>query len=122
MKVLNCLASAALLAALAGSPVLAQMSQEPQQQPTQTQPNQPQAEQPGATNPSAQQAQAFTGTIIKTKDGYALHDESSKSAYMLDDQTQAKKFSGKNVKVTGMLDSSTNTIHISNIELVSNSY
>jgi len=119
MKVLNFLAFAVLLAALAGIPAFAQMSQDQQQQPTQTQPSQPQA---GAADPSSQQGQAFTGTVVKTKGGYMLQDESSKSSFMLDDQAQAKKFSGKNVKVTGTLDNSTNTIHVSNIELVSNSY
>jgi uncharacterized protein YdeI (BOF family) len=117
MKIQTCLASAVVLAALASIPASAQ-SQDSQQQPTQAQPSQPQ----GGTADSSAQAQSFNGTIVKTKSGYALNDESNKSAYMLDDQTQAKKFSGKSVKVTGTLDTSTNTIHVSNIELVSNSY
>ena len=118
MKLLHCFVSGVLLAALTGIPALAQ--QDPQQQPpSQSHPTQPQAE-PGAADSSGQQA--FTGTIVKTKSGYTLRDEASQSAYTLDDPTQARKFVGKNVKVTGALDSSSNTIHVSNIVLVSNSY
>jgi hypothetical protein len=68
------------------------------------------------------QSQTFVGTIGKShgqevlKSGYATGNPKSKSTYKLDDQEKAKQYSGKNVKVTGTLDSSTNTIHVSDIQ------
>ena len=45
-----------------------------------------------------------------------LQDDTSKTSYKLDDAKQAKKFAGKNVKVSGTLDSTTNTIHVTNVQ------
>jgi hypothetical protein len=59
----------------------------------------------------------FTGTIAKTGDLFVLRDESSKSAYQLDDQESAGKFAGKRVRVIGFLDDSSNTIRIQSIEV-----
>ena len=71
-----------------------------------------------------QQAQkSFVGVIGKShgalvlKQGYASQDPNDKSTYKLDDQEKAKQYLGKNVKVTGTLDASTNTIHVSAIEV-----
>jgi Protein of unknown function (DUF5818) len=41
------------------------------------------------------------------------------TTYQLDDQQKAKKFAGKEVKVVGSLDTSSNTIHVENIDLSS---
>jgi hypothetical protein len=81
------------------------------------------------TNPQAsaqaaqeQKSQTFMGTVGKSKGnlvlktGYATSDPSAKTTYKLDDQDKAKPYVGKNVKVTGTLDASTNTIHVSDIE------
>jgi len=45
---------------------------------------------------------------------YVLH--SAGADYQLDDQSQAKSFEGKDVKVTGKLDSASNTIKVKSIE------
>jgi hypothetical protein len=37
--------------------------------------------------------------------------------HFLDDQNKAKQFAGKNVKVTGTLDATNNTIHVTDIQL-----
>jgi hypothetical protein len=82
------------------------------------------------TNPQASaqagqeqhKSQTFMGTVGKSKGalvlktGYATSDPSAKTTYKLDDQDKAKPYVGKNVKVTGTLDASTNTIHVSDIE------
>ena len=59
------------------------------------------------------------GKISKSKGNFVLKDKAANTAYKLDDVAQAKKFSGKNVKVTGTLDSATNMIHVTNIEIAS---
>lgn len=59
----------------------------------------------------------FTGTIAKSGDQFVLRDESSKSAYQLDDQESAGKFAGKRVRVIGVLDDSSNTIRVQSIEV-----
>ena len=68
-----------------------------------------------------QKSETFMGTIgqskgtLVLKTGYATKDPNSKTTYKLDDQEKAKQYVGKNVKVTGTLDASTNTIHVSDI-------
>ncbi|HUK89041.1 MAG TPA: DUF5818 domain-containing protein [Blastocatellia bacterium] len=102
---------------LAASAVLASLvlfsprvkAQGPAQQPTTQQPAQPGGQ-------DQQQAQTFNGKIAKSKDGYVLKDEANKVSYKLDDQDKAKQFEGKDVKVTGTLDASSNTIHVSDIQ------
>jgi hypothetical protein len=51
---------------------------------------------------------------MKTGGKYVLH--TGGTDYQLDDQTQAGKFKGKDVKVTGQLDQSSNTIKVQSIE------
>jgi hypothetical protein len=58
--------------------------------------------------------QTFQGTISQGQTGYVLKDSSGVS-YQLDDQKKAKEFSGQSVKVSGTLDSSTSTIHVTSI-------
>jgi uncharacterized protein YdeI (BOF family) len=92
--------------------------QEPANPPTQ----QPQTQ--GQEDPAAQsstmsqgaETQVFSGKIARASGKYVLKDNATKMTYMLDDQTQAKKFEGQSVKVTGMLDAQSNTIHVSLIE------
>jgi len=84
-------------------------AQDPGQQPSTQQPAQPGAQ-------DQKQAQTFTGKIAKSNDGYVLTDEANKVSYKLDDQDKAKQFEGKDVKVTGTLDASSNTIHVSDIQ------
>jgi hypothetical protein len=62
------------------------------------------------------QAKTFTGTITKANGKYVLQEATGGTSYQLDDQTNAKKYSGKSVLVTGTLDASTNTIRVQKIE------
>jgi hypothetical protein len=89
--------------ALAGSLLLAQ---QPQQQP----PARTQAQQ------EAQQQQTTTGKIAKSDDGKYVLVDTSGTTYQLDDQDNAKKFDGKIVKVSGTVDTSNNTIHVTEIK------
>jgi len=63
-----------------------------------------------------QSQQTFTGKIVKADGNFVLQDQTSNATYQLDNQDQAKSYEGKNVKVTGTLDSSSKTIHVSAIE------
>lgn len=58
----------------------------------------------------------FSGKIMKSGDKLVLQDSVGDSTYQLDDQQKAKAFQGKNVKVTGTVDSVTDTIHIAEIQ------
>jgi len=59
--------------------------------------------------------QTFSGKIAKAGGKYILKDTASKTMYLLDDQDQAKKFEGQEVKVSGTLDAQTKMIHVSSI-------
>jgi len=95
-------------------------------QPTATPSQQtPSAQQPSTTpstsDPTSSAAAAstdaprsFVGSIMKTGGKFVLH--TGGTDYQLDDQTQAGKFKGKDVKVTGQLDQSSNTIKVQSIE------
>jgi hypothetical protein len=50
---------------------------------------------------------------------YVLYNAATKSVYELDDQTKPEQFAGKQVKVTGTLDSATKTIHVTDIKAAS---
>jgi hypothetical protein len=63
-------------------------------------------------------AQAFTGTIMKSGDNYVLKTADNMT-YQLDDQARAKQFEGKQVQVTGSLDSSSQTIKVQDIKSAS---
>ena len=62
--------------------------------------------------------QAFTGTVVKDGTRYVLKGTDNVN-YQLDDQEKARNYEGKHVKIAGTLDDSTNTLHISSIELIS---
>jgi hypothetical protein len=63
-------------------------------------------------------AQTLSGMIVKDGSRYVLKVSSS-STYELDDQDRAKRYEGKQVKVSGTLDASGNSFHIISIELIS---
>jgi len=80
-----------------------------------------------APPPQGQQQQAqqenktFTGKVQKLPNGqYALVTgqtaDGKLSGHFLDDQENAKKYDGQQVKVTGTFDTASNTIHVTNIE------
>lgn len=65
-------------------------------------------------------SQEFTGKIMQLKNGQLAlvtgKTDQGYSGHLLDDQDSAKKFVNKDVKVIGTLDTSTNTIHVTNIK------
>jgi len=68
-----------------------------------------------------QQANTFTGKIVKLQNGqFALvtgqTPEGKVAGHLLDDQDDAKKFADKQVTVTGTFDTASNTIHVTNIQ------
>lgn len=69
----------------------------------------------GATEPAP--ADSFTGTIVKEGAEYVLK-AARNSTYHLDEQGDLQRFENKNVRVTGSLDASTNTIHVVKVELL----
>lgn len=80
----------------------------------------PQQHEQSANSPSQQQpaTQSFTGTITKTGDKFVL-TVAGGVTYQLDDQDRAKQYEGKQVKIIGNLDSTSNTLHVSSIQLIS---
>ena len=59
---------------------------------------------------------ACVQACVKMGGKYVLFNAASKTFYELDDQTKPEEFAGKNVKVTGTLDSATKTIHVESIK------
>jgi Protein of unknown function (DUF5818) len=85
---------------------------------TQTPSTQPPSQSPSTNNPSSASSSAdaqhtFVGSIVKNGDKYMLH--TGGTDYQLDDQSQASKFEGKDVKVTGQVDQASNTIRVQSI-------
>jgi hypothetical protein len=75
---------------------------------------------PDAKRPPEKQAEqnsqrVTVGKIVTSTDSkYVLVDVAG-TLYQLDDQTTAKKFVGKIVKVSGTVDDANNTIHVTDI-------
>ncbi|MGH9440231.1 MAG: DUF5818 domain-containing protein [Terriglobia bacterium] len=80
---------------------------------------QPQAS-PNDQGPAAS-AQLFVGKITQQSGQYVLYVAASRTTYQLDDQAKAKQFVGQDVKVQGVLDASSNTIKVSDIQPASSS-
>lgn len=90
--------------------------QDPPSSPSAAQQQADPAAPPPTAMTQAQDAQTFTGKGAKAGGKYVLKDMTNKMTYMLDDQERAKAFEGKSVKVTGMLDTQSNTIRVAAIE------
>jgi uncharacterized protein DUF5818 len=88
---------------------------EPAANPQQNEPNMPAA----GANARTETTQSFTGRVTKENGKVVLKDPVTKTSYQIDDVSKAKPFMGKQVKVTGTLDATTNTIRIDNIEPMS---
>ena len=71
------------------------------------------------SNMQQPEAKAFTGTIVKDGKNFMLKDTASDVSYKVDDDSKVKDYVGKQVKITGTLDSSSNVIHIDSIEVLS---
>ena len=92
--------------------------------------NDPAAKQPSQSQPAPGDAQSsqtsteqgskeFTGTIVKEKGAMMLKDAASNVSYKVDDDSKVKEYEGKQVKVTGTLDSSSKVIHVDSIQVIS---
>jgi len=92
-------------------------------QPYDSQANQSQQAQ-SQQDPSTQtKTQTFTGKVTRTprdnsspEHTYVLQDDSRNTSFYLDNETEAAKFDGLKVTVTGTLDTSSNTIHVVSIK------
>ena len=85
------------------------------------QPDQPQDQQaksPGGSQTEPSPAESFTGKIVKDGAEYVLR-AAGNTTYHLDDQSGLQRFENQNVRVTGKLETGTNTIHVVKLELLS---
>jgi hypothetical protein len=83
-----------------------------------TQPDRPQTPQiqtPRHVN-SDEDLRFFTGKISSNNGKYVLDGASLRGPYLLDDQKSAKQYDGKQVRVSGVLEAASNTIHVRHIE------
>jgi len=106
------------LALVALSTLMLQATAVAQQDAPARQPGAQQNQDPAASSPMNQtsNSQTFVGKITRASGKYVLKDDATQATYALDDQSQAKKFEGKSVKVSGKLDAQTNTIQVAAIE------
>ena len=75
----------------------------------------------GQQQQNEDQSKSFAGKILKLQNGkYALitgqTTDGRLSGHFLDNQDEAKKYEGQQVKVTGTLEAASNTIHVTKIE------
>ena len=68
-------------------------------------------------NAGVKTAKECTQACVKMGGKYVLYDKSTKKAYQLDDQTKPAQFAGDKVTVKGTLDASTETIHVTDIQV-----
>ncbi len=54
------------------------------------------------------------GAIVQNGDSYVL--KAGNQQFLLDSQKQARKYKGKDVKITGTLDKAKNLIHVEEID------
>jgi hypothetical protein len=72
-------------------------------------PNQVLAESPQA------QSSVFQGTVLRNGERFSLRT-SSGQIYLLDDPEHVQPYEGKNVRITGTLDSNAKLIHVARID------
>jgi hypothetical protein len=61
-------------------------------------------------------AKGCTLGCVKGGSKFVLYDASTKTVYQLDDQTKPMEFAGEKVQVSGTLDESSKTIHVTDIK------
>ena len=110
-----------LIVAIGGSSYAQQADQDPApaSRPEATTPQQQNDATPPAGDTMTHEATTFSGKITKEDGKLVLKDPVTKVSYKLDDQTQAKQYVGKSVKVSGKLDMNSNTIQVDSIEPLS---
>ena len=94
----------------------------PRQQQSTAAPTSPQPQEVGAPSSNdaqTQQALAFTGRVANEQGQLVLQDPVTKMSYRLNNQSKAKPYVGKQVKVIGKLEMKSNTIQIESIEPLS---
>ena len=69
-----------------------------------------------ATGHGVKAAKACTLSCVKAGAKFVLYDAASKRIYKLDDQQKPIPFAGEKVKVTGTLDKTSDTIHVTGIQ------
>ena len=74
------------------------------------------AQMPASGEATTREAKTFSGNIAKENGELVLKDPVTKVSYKLSDQSKAKPYAGKQVKVTGKLDTNSNTIQLEVIE------
>jgi hypothetical protein len=77
------------------------------------------AQMPASGEVTTQELKSFSGIIVKENNAVTLQDPVTKVSYRLNDAAMARPYAGKRVKVTGKLDSDSNTILVASIEIVS---
>jgi hypothetical protein len=113
-----------LVVAIGGSSYAQQADQDPapasrQQSEAATPQQQNDAQTPPASDTMTHEETAYSGRITKENGELVLKDPVTKVSYKLNDQTKAKQYAGKNVKVSGKLDLNSNTIQVYSIEPLS---
>ena len=98
------------IGALAAALMPAAFAQEPS---SQDQPSQGMSQAQPDQDSTQAQPMSYTGTVMKANGKYVLKTDAGN--LQLDNQTKAKKFNGKQVTVTGTMDKSTGTLHVSDI-------
>lgn len=112
--------------ALAQSPPTSSPSQDPSMQNPPTAPD-PTMQRPSVENPSdgpspstasasSATGRTFMGSLAKSGGGYVLHSANGDYKLIVNDKDQAQTLEGKDVKITGSLDSNTNTIQVKSME------
>jgi len=125
---MNRLLSLVALLGLSGLGINLSAQQTPSQTPSQTpaapdSQASPSAPSPDSAMPQAQadatnsqpSARAFEGKIQKSGSELVLEENTTETAYKLDDQDKAKKFEGKDVRVMATMDPKTNKLHVVDI-------
>lgn len=108
------LSSVALFSAL-GLAIGASAQQTPSTNPTAPgQEGAPPQQETDAATPQ-QSARSFEGKISISGEQYVLLDRAAQTSYRLDDQTKAKKYAGKEVKVIATMDPVSNILHVIDI-------
>ena len=74
-----------------------------------------QAKAPGNSQSEPSPADSFTGKIVKDGAEYVLRAAGS-TTYHLDQQSELQRFENQNVRVTGKLESGSNTIQVDEVD------
>jgi hypothetical protein len=64
----------------------------------------------------AKNAKECAIACAKSGGTYALYDPAAKRAYQLDNQKKARDYAGRKVTITGTFDSTSDSIHVSDIQ------